>query len=183
MRPVRLVLTSSALLLALAAPAALARNPMPDKTDDSFQKECLAAMNSYRAKHHAPALKLDAESVAYAKSRANVISRSEGLSHGHAGLKGHGENLFWSGSSTNVTGACRAAIDSWYNEVKLYNYKSPGFSTATGHFTQLAWAGSTLAGCARAAGKGSQWYETYVVCEYKTPGNVVGQFPQNVHAP
>lgn len=183
MRSNRPVLTSTALLLALAAPCALARAPMPDTTDAEFQNECLSAMNAYRAKHHAPDLVLDSAAVDYAKSRAQLISQSEGLSAGHAGLKGYGENLFWGGSSSANKASCKSAVDSWYNEVKQYNYNNPGFSSATGHFTQLVWKATTGVGCARASGKGSQWYETYVVCNYKPAGNVMGQFPQNVNAP
>jgi glioma pathogenesis-related protein 2 len=157
--------------------------PLPDKTDDKFQQECLKAMNNDRAKHHAPPLKLSQEAITYAKSRAQLISRFEGLSHGHEGLEGYGENLYWGGNSQNVAGNCQSAIDSWYREVGQYNYSKPGFSIATGHFTQLVWKGSNEVGCARAFGKGSKWYETYVVCNYKPVGNVQGQFPQNVLAP
>ncbi|CAG2107120.1 unnamed protein product [Medioppia subpectinata] len=131
-----------------------ARNSMPDRTDDNFQNDCLKTSNDLRARHHAPGFHLDHDAVNYAKSRCQLISQYEGLSHGHAGLKGYGENLYWGGNSADVT-------------VSKYDYDHTGFSSATGHFTQLVWKGTTGVGCARCAGRGGQWFETYVVCSYK----------------
>ncbi|CAG2108350.1 unnamed protein product [Medioppia subpectinata] len=83
-----------------------ARNSMPDRTDDNFQNDCLKTSNDLRARHHAPGFHLDHDAVNYAKSRCQLISQYEGLSHGHAGLKGYGENLYWGGNSVDVTGSC-----------------------------------------------------------------------------
>ena len=33
----------------------------------------------------------------------------------------------------------RDAVRCFYDEIKLYNYDSPGFSMGTGHFTQVVW--------------------------------------------
>lgn len=173
-------------LLVFTAPSAFARAPFPDVTAAAFENAILARHNELRAKHGGPPMVIDNSIVNYAKSRANLVSQKEGLSYGHAGLKGYGENLYWSASSESsidVTQAARAAVDSWYNEIKNYNFNNPGFSGTTGHFTQVVWKGSIKLGCAVAHGKGGKWFETYVVCNYLEPGNMQGAFPQNVARP
>ncbi|KAG0000640.1 hypothetical protein BGZ65_004196, partial [Modicella reniformis] len=84
----------------------------------------------------------------------------------------YGENLAAGHSSFE------AAIDSWYNEVKLYNYNNPGFSMNTGHFTQVVWKGSKSVGCAKKFCANSNW--NIYICEYDPPGNYQGEFPNNV---
>jgi hypothetical protein len=70
------------------------------------------------------------------------------------------------------------ATDSWYNEIKLYNFNRPGFSMDTGHFTQVVWKGSQKVGVGFAiTGDGKT---LYVVAQYSPPGNYQGQFGQNV---
>lgn len=190
MRSTRLVLTSAA-LLALAAPSALARNPPTLPVDaayrKAFQEAILARHNEYRALHGVPPLRWSDAIAKYAESRARTRAQEEGLSAGHSGLaSGYGENLYWGGSSgagsavPSAKAIVEQATQSWYNELKDYSYASPGFSPQVGHFTQMVWKGTTEVGCAVLNVKGSQWLETYVVCDYQPPGNVVGQFPANV---
>jgi hypothetical protein len=70
------------------------------------------------------------------------------------------------------------ATDSWYDEIKLYNFNRPGFSMGTGHFTQVVWKGSQKLGVGFAlTGDGKT---LYVVAQYSPPGNYQGQFGQNV---
>ena len=190
MRPTRFVFTSAALLV-LAAPSAFARNPPPLPVDaaylKAFQEEILARHNEYRAQHGVPPLKWSDAIAKYARTRADTIVQQEGLNAGHAGLSSsYGENLYWAGSSGSgsATPAAKAiadkAVQSWYDEVKIYDFSKPGFSGAVGHFTQLVWKNTTEVGCAVYSLQGSKWLETYVVCDYQAPGNVMGQFPANV---
>ena len=70
-------------------------------------------------------------------------------------------------------------IDSWYKEVKLYDYNRGQFSTATGHFTQLVWVASRKLGLGVARGNG----KVVVVANYDPPGNLRGVFEENVSRP
>ena len=65
----------------------------------------------------------------------------------------------------------------WYDEIKDYDFKKPGFSSATGHFTQVVWVDSVELGVGKAtAPNGMQ----FVVARYYPPGNILGRFPDNV---
>ncbi len=89
-----------------------------------------------------------------------------------------GENVFMAWSSQrqfDVDGA--QPVQSWYDEVKLYNFSNPGFSMQTGHFTQVVWKNSSKLGCGKAKAADSK---VFVVCNYDPPGNFQGRFPQNV---
>jgi len=65
------------------------------------------------------------------------------------------------------------AVKMWYDEIEIYDFKNPGFSSATGHFTQVVWKGSSKLGCGYQGGN--------VVCRYcKEAGNMSGAFEENV---
>uniref|UniRef100_A0A1B0ABE4 SCP domain-containing protein n=1 Tax=Glossina pallidipes TaxID=7398 RepID=A0A1B0ABE4_GLOPL len=53
-------------------------------------------------------------------------------------------------------------VTSWYEQIKNYNFKKPGFSGNTGHFTQLVWKDSKELGAAKHVSGTS----TYIVCFY-----------------
>jgi hypothetical protein len=70
------------------------------------------------------------------------------------------------------------ATQSWYDEIKDYNFDQPGFSMQAGHFTQVVWKGSKQLGVGIAfANNGNK---AVVVANYYPPGNYQGQFPQHV---
>ncbi|CAF1183858.1 unnamed protein product [Adineta steineri] len=66
----------------------------------------------------------------------------------------------------------------WYNEISLYNYSSPGFTSATGHFTQVAWSDSTQLGIGIALTSNN--LIAYTVANYYPPGNILNQFATKV---
>ena len=86
----------------------------------------------------------------------------------------------------------------WYDEIKDYDYKNPGFSMSkklltflvkiglqnlylflieTGHFTQVVWKSSTELGCGISVDSNNR---IVGVCNYNPPGNYMGQFDSNV---
>lgn len=69
------------------------------------------------------------------------------------------------------------AVDSWYSEIKDYNFNGGGFSSGTGHFTQVVWKSSRELGVGMAKNSKNQ---IYVVANYDPPGNYQGQFRENV---
>ncbi|KAF6264251.1 CAP domain-containing protein [Scenedesmus sp. NREL 46B-D3] len=151
---------------------------------DAFQagttyQPILDRHNTYRARHQAGALTwsstLASQAAAYA-ARCNFA---------HDRNANAGENLFATSDSNNSPGALTQAIDLWYDEVKMYNFNNPSFSSATGHFTQVVWRSSSTIGCAVQSCKnglgGTGWRQgSLVVCRYSPAGNVLGSFQTNV---
>ena len=90
-----------------------------------------------------------------------------------------GENLyyFWT-SDSNLTLNGAAAVDSWYDEIKDYDFvKGKSKGGVTGHFTQLVWKGSTQLGIGVA--KSSQ-NSVFVVANYHFGGNFNNEYLTNV---
>ena len=69
--------------------------------------------------------------------------------------------------------------DSWYDEIAVYNYYNPGFSTKTGHFTQVIWKDSIELGIGLAFSADNK--KAWVVAQYYPAGNVEGEYSRNVH--
>lgn len=70
------------------------------------------------------------------------------------------------------------AVNSWYAEISMYNFDSPGFSSGTGHFTQVVWKSSQKLGVGFALANGGT--VIYTVAQYSPPGNYIDQFRENV---
>jgi glioma pathogenesis-related protein 2 len=73
------------------------------------------------------------------------------------------------------------ATQSWYDEIKDYNFNRPGFSMSTGHFTQVVWKSTTKLGMGIGFADGGR--KVIVVAQYGPAGNMMGDFPQNVPRP
>lgn len=89
-------------------------------------------INLYRVMHGAPPLfwndQLEKESQAWAEQLAQ-----KGTLEHDTSMK-DGENIAkLPASNSDVMNA----VDAWYDEEKMFDYKNPGFSKATGHFTQV----------------------------------------------
>ena len=64
------------------------------------------------------------------------------------------------------------ATDNWYDEINLYDFSKPRFSSGTADFTQVVWKNTTKLGCA--ASKAKKNINIIVVCNYNRPGNYLG---------
>lgn len=84
-------------------------------------------------------------------------------------------------NSIHFIGSIEQATDSWYNEIKSYDWNNQGFTQDTGHFTQLVWRSTTTVGFGAAIGYDGSLYCIYVVGRYSPPGNYEGQFEDNVY--
>jgi hypothetical protein len=127
-------------------------------------KAALDRHNELRARHGAKPLAWDEKLAASAQEWA---ARGK-FEHSKGG--DFGENLGLGHPSA------RAATESFYSEVRHYDFKKPGFSFETGHFTQLVWEDSKTLGIGKGVARGMPFY----VFRYFPPGNVVGRFQDNV---
>jgi len=149
-----------------------APRPQPTSKLPADVQTLLDSHNEMRAKHCAPPLTWSAKLTAYAQNWASSL-RDRGCKFEHSRGNKFGENL--AGATAGVLDGS-GVTKMWYDEVKLYNFKSGGFSMETGHFTQLVWRGTTQVGCAKAACNGMELW----VCEYDPPGNVETLYRANV---
>ncbi|VDH95753.1 peptidase inhibitor 16 [Mytilus galloprovincialis] len=92
----------------------------------------------------------------------------------------YGENLFVT-TAQDVYKAMDQSVNSWFNEVRFYNYNYDCYSDScfkkVGHYTQLVWAKTSLLGCGiRKCNKviGTVMSNAYlVVCNYSPAGNIM----------
>ncbi|KAG7314644.1 hypothetical protein KOW79_021947 [Hemibagrus wyckioides] len=143
--------------------------------DNSFAAEFLQAHNEYRSKHGAPPLTLDPNLNQSAQAWAQNLLSIKTLKHSNTKV---GENLYYTYSSPPKKVPGRAAVDSWYNEIKKYDFNKPGFISGTGHFTQVVWKDSKQLG----VGMATDGTTTFVVGQYLPAGNIsnAGYFEKNV---
>jgi hypothetical protein len=152
------------------------------KAKSAVAQEILTLQNAKRSMHCAPPFTWSDALAAAAQRWANACTRDpmdpRRFVHSPAGDRpDQGENLAWGTGNLDA----QTTVDLWYDEVKQYDFSSPGFSEATGHFTQMVWKNSTELGCAMANCSG----ETLWICRYSPAGNIInpGQFEQNVLPP
>jgi hypothetical protein len=134
-------------------------------------------VNAYREKNQAPPLTWDTTIAEFAQSWSfNLISNNE---FKHSGNHLYGENLaYFQGYGTDVMALLKKAIDLWYDEIRLYNFNNPGFSSATGHFTCLVWKSSTNFGMGISINDVTNAVD--ITMNTSPPGNYIGQFQENV---
>lgn len=73
------------------------------------------------------------------------------------------------------------AVETWYDQIKGYNFEDPSQSTQnSGTFSQMVWKSSQRIGCAvkecfsNEEGQGESGESSFVhLCEYDPPGNMV----------
>ncbi|XP_054161322.1 uncharacterized protein LOC128959403 [Oppia nitens] len=171
------------LFIALIVPYLVeTRSPLPDATDENFQKECNIEHNKYRSLHeNTPTVKISQELIKHAKKRLSTITTFEKLDYirnGNAKIFApYGENVF-RGHNDKKRTTCAFALKSWYKGREIYS--KPIYTSKTGQFTQIVWVKSIEVGCARSMSKPGAELEVYIVCSYNPPGNSKDDFAENV---
>jgi len=177
-----LVCTSLFVLSAAEWPKLQQRDQPAQRQADAFHQQTLDAHNRLRQKHGSPPLRLSADLNDYSQRYAEQLARTNTFQHSACKLNGQpiGENLAakWGSGAVDYTG--NEVTQSWYDEIKNYNFGSPGFSMNTGHFTQVVWKNTQELGVGKAKDSSGK---VYVVCNYRPAGNYLGEFPQNVLPP
>uniref|UniRef100_A0A669EIS2 GLI pathogenesis-related 2 n=1 Tax=Oreochromis niloticus TaxID=8128 RepID=A0A669EIS2_ORENI len=143
--------------------------------DESFKKEFLDTHNAYRAQHGAPPLTFNTELNDAAQNWANQMLAKKKLGHSDTN---DGENVYYAWSSETKTLTGKEAVDSWYSEIKDYDFKKSGHQPKTGHFTQVVWKSSTELG----VGIATDGNTVFVVGQYRPAGNITnaGYYQKNV---
>jgi uncharacterized protein YkwD len=151
-----------------------------DRLDDlgAFREAAVQQHNVYRAKHGSPPLVLSPQLNAVAQRHAEQLARTNQLAHSEQ--EHYGENLYASHTSNSIPPRPEAVVDSWYNEIRHYDFNQPEFRPDTGHFTQVVWKGSHELGMGIAQASDGTWY---VVGNYRPPGNIANQYATNVLKP
>ncbi|KAF5900736.1 Golgi-associated plant pathogenesis-related protein 1-like, partial [Clarias magur] len=143
--------------------------------DASFKANFLAKHNEYRNKHGAPALTISQDLCSSAQTWADHLLSKKTLQHSKSD---NGENLYYFQSSSPKKLTGEEPVDSWYSEIKDYNFSNPGFGSNTGHFTQVVWTSTKEVG----VGLATDGKTVFVVGQYKPAGNITnpGCFKENV---
>ncbi|XP_030579666.1 Golgi-associated plant pathogenesis-related protein 1-like [Archocentrus centrarchus] len=143
--------------------------------DESFKNEFLDTHNAYRAQHSAPPLTYNSELNDAAQKWAEEMLEKKTLGHSHTE---DGENVFYSFSSVAKKLTGKEAVNSWYSEIKDYDFSKPGHQGKTGHFTQVVWKASTELG----VGIATDGNTVFVVGQYRPGGNITnaGYYEKNV---
>ena len=130
-------------------------------------------INAYRAIHQSPPMTYDMSISSLSQEWSdNLVSNNL---FQHSNRAGYGENLaYFQGYTQDIVALIKKSIDLWYNEVKLYNFNTPGFSAATGHFTCLVWKASTSYGIGVTINTVTNVAD--IVMHTTPAGNVMGQF-------
>ncbi|XP_034548136.1 Golgi-associated plant pathogenesis-related protein 1-like isoform X2 [Notolabrus celidotus] len=143
--------------------------------DESFLQEFLETHNAYREKHNAPLMQYNDEMNATAQEWADHLLAAGVFEHSSTN---DGENIYNMFSSVAIELTGKEAVDSWYSEIKDYDWSNPGFKGSTGHFTQVVWKASTELG----VGMATDGNKVFVVGQYRPAGNMnmPGYFEDNV---
>ena len=142
---------------------------------ETIRADILKNHNYHRKRHQAEDLVRNTEIEKVAQAYSEQLATIDQMVH--SGNQNYGENLFYCYASNKICVTGEAASQSWYDEVKDYNYSNPVFSSKTGHFTQLVWKDTEEIGCGAACNSNNK---CYVTCNYYPPGNYRGEFEDNV---
>uniref|UniRef100_A0A6C0JDZ0 SCP domain-containing protein n=1 Tax=viral metagenome TaxID=1070528 RepID=A0A6C0JDZ0_9ZZZZ len=139
--------------------------------------EITSYVNYYRSLNQAPPLSWDTTIQKFSDNWSYHLLETNTFQHSGSDL--YGENLaFFQGYGKDTMVLLKLAVDAWYNEISLYDFKKPGFSSATGHFTCLVWKASTNFSIGISIDPITSAAD--IVMNTSPPGNVEGQYKINV---
>ena len=151
-----------------------------------FNKLELKKHNELRKKHHVNDLIINNELMEIAQKYAEKIAKTNQFQHSNKKdreLKNHkgewvGENIYYFWSSAKASYNSGNASESWYDEIKDYDFNKGGSSNGgvVGHFTQVVWKNTKEVGFGLAFNKN----QCYVVGNYYPGGNFNRQEKNNV---
>uniref|UniRef100_A0A023FG79 Putative scp gapr-1 like: scp-like extracellular protein n=1 Tax=Amblyomma cajennense TaxID=34607 RepID=A0A023FG79_AMBCJ len=144
------------------------------------QKEVLARINELRAEHGVAPLDEDEQMNRYAQAWAKYLAKTGRFQH--RSQRKYGENIFMSYSSdpnAKLAGQGKKAVESWYSEIKFYQYGN-NYNPKAGHFTQCIWRGSRRIGTGVARSPDGK---VFIVSNFDPAGNMQGAFRKNVPRP
>ena len=140
-------------------------------------KQITNHINNYRSMHSSPNMTYNNSITDFSLNWSSYLLKNKLFEHSNN--KSYGENLaYFKGYDESIVALVKRAIDMWYNEIFLYDYKNHGFSSATGHFTTLIWKASIEYGMGVAVNKDTN--EVVITMNTSPPGNIIGQFQENV---
>lgn len=135
-------------------------------------------INHYRSIHQSPSLVWDDTIALFAEHWSSYLNTNDLFQH--SGTTLYSENLAWfDGYGTDIMTLLKKAVDNWYNEIRLYDFAHPGFSSATGHFTALVWKNSTNYGL----GISIVGTKAMITMNLSPAGNYQNQYAENVLPP
>lgn len=136
-------------------------------------------INMYRSKHHSNNLTHDSKISKVSQDWANYLIKRNTLQH--SSNRQYGENLaYFGGLKNDPVILIKKAIDSWYNEILIYDFKKATFNPHTGHATALLWVSTTTFGIGYSYNNLRK--TAIIVMNFNPPGNVTNQFSSNVLA-
>jgi hypothetical protein len=136
-------------------------------------------VNHYRGLNQAPPLVWDTTIHKFSDDWSYHLLENNVFQHSGSNL--YGENLaFFQGYGKDAMVLLKLSVDAWYNEISLYDFNKPGFSSATGHFTCLVWKASTKFSIGISIDPITSAAD--IVMNTSPPGNVEGQYQKNVLA-
>lgn len=144
---------------------------------NDFEQQCVDEHNALRARHYAPALRLDRALCKEAQKWAEQLAAGNEV--GYMSRAPFGQNVdCLSASSVNSEGkptsASNRPLARWYAESCKYCGR---LTVETVHFTQMVWRSTAYLGVGVAR---SRTGDVYTVVNYFPPGNIEGAQEQNV---
>jgi len=134
-------------------------------------------INGFRALHKSQPLAWDFTIASFSQNWSDYLLTNHLFQH--SGNETYGENLaYFQGYGLDIMKLLKMAVDSWYDEVKMYDFSKPGFSEQTGHFTCLIWGNSITYALGFSIDPITQ--TAIITMNTSPPGNVVGEFQANV---